>query len=101
MENCMNIVQRVLNQAIKDAYYSIENLTKDIVTLQDRMATEHRVIIEAKKALQDMCPHPSASKHNEKYVSGGYDHVSETSYDLLCDECGFSLGSKLIQGTYA
>lgn len=87
----------------------IEENKVEIVTLQEQVGNIELLINQLKqdnrdylKSYQDACPHTLGSKKVPvSYMSGGYDHVSEERYEIVCIRCNMVTASKLVRGTYA
>jgi hypothetical protein len=103
MENDMTdtIVDKLLLQAIKSNEVKIKEYEVQRIQLQTQMDILSKENKEYLAKYQEMCSHPSSSREQTHYMSGGYDHVSEAQYEEKCDRCGKVLSSKLIRGTYA
>ena len=80
---------------------TIANLRLEIENLQKKIASISIDNNEAILCLQAECTHPNSKKIDGIYMSGGYDHVSEQPYTVVCSECNKVLESKCIRGTYA
>ena len=97
----MTLIEKVLKDAILECTVKVSENSAQITHYEALNYT----ILQDKKLLilelQKHCEHQNTVQIAGTYMSGGYDHVSEQTYTLKCEDCEKVLGSKLIRGTYA
>ena len=95
------MIERLLKKAIEQYKQELEDINTNIKNLHASTLPIKADLLTAITELQKVCAHTNTSRVNGMYMSGGFDHVSEQPYTIVCDECGFVLESRLIRGTYA
>lgn len=103
MEKSMTdtVVDKLLKQAIEVNEKLIIDHTKQVDLLHNQIAILKKENAEYLAEYQKHCEHTDSIRNQIHYMSGGYDHVSETQYEDRCVRCNIVIGSKLIRGTYA
>jgi hypothetical protein len=103
MEKSMTdtVVDKLLKQAIEVNKKLIIDHTEQVGLLHNQIT-----ILDKENAMylaeyQKHCKHTDSITHQTHYMSGGYDHVSETQYEDRCVRCNIVTGSELVRGTYA
>lgn len=97
----MSGVTRILKQTIEENNLNIECFNIKIEEIQVQIDSLYSDNKECISYIQANCSHPNSIRKDGIFMSGGYDHVSEQPYTIVCTECNKVLKSKCIRGTYA
>ena len=103
MENDMTdtIVDKLLIEKITQNKQEILNLEEQTQGISKALAKLYSDNREYTISYQKACPHPGTEKIHVSHMSGGYDHVSEDNYNIVCVRCNKIVDSKLVRGTFA
>ena len=97
----MTIVEKLLKEAIEKCDIDHAVISAEITKLALKSKEINNTKAEYVRELQDRCQHSKSKRVEGRYLSGGYDHVSEEEYTIECVDCEMILESKCVRGTYA
>lgn len=95
------IVDKLLLEKIALNKQEISVLEEQVQSTQRLAAKLYADNIDYTVAYQKACPHPVTEKVLVSHIGGGYDHVSQDNYNIVCVRCKKVVDSKLVRGTYA
>lgn len=97
----MSLIERVLKEYKILKRKEIEEINIKIKELEANKKPILADIVKATIELENICKHENTNRVPGTYMSGGYDHVSEQPYTIQCVDCGKTLETYTIRGTYA